>query len=190
MQSELPKSMVRRAGGRLEVVKPSEEAVEVLRAISRAGFAYASSKAMCEAVGWKLVDDEPDLGYVRYTMRLGGVGPDQRRLLSVQIAEAGNPPWAFVPLFYFEEYDEGREPFDRAFRSLSGHLAGFLGAASQVGSYTYRHRAGWSYSFAGWALADATLLLVQDELDIQFGMDVTLWVQPAGTAIDAPVRYE
>jgi hypothetical protein len=54
----------------------------------------------------------------------------------------------------------------------------------------YAHRAAWRYSFAGWGLTDATLVLVQDELDIQFGMDVTLWVQPAGTSIQAPVRYE
>jgi hypothetical protein len=44
--------------------------------------------------------------------------------------------------------------------------------------------------FAGWVLADSTITLVQDELDIQFGMDVTLWIQPAGTKIEVPVRYE
>jgi len=44
--------------------------------------------------------------------------------------------------------------------------------------------------FTGWALADATLVLVQDEFDIQFGMDVTLWVQPVGSAVQGPVRYE
>jgi hypothetical protein len=173
----------------LEVVAPSKEAIAVLRALSGVGFAYASCKALCENAGWGLVDDEPDLGYVRYAMRLGD-DTDQRSLLSVRIVEAGKPPWAFVPLFYFEEYDECREPFDRAFRSLSGHLAGFLGTASRAGSYSYPHRAGWSYSFIGWELVDATLMLVQDELDIQFGMDVTLWVQPAGTAIRAPVQYE
>src|SRR5207302_10447031 len=150
-------------------------------------FADAPTKALCGAAGWGLVDEEPDLGYIRYAMRLSA-GSDERRLLSVRIAEAGNRPWAFVPLFYFEGYGEGREPFDRAFRTLSGHLAGFLGAASRSGAYGYPHRAAWSYSFAGWALADATLVLVQDEFDIQFGMDVTLWVQPAGTAIEAPVR--
>jgi len=73
---------------------------------------------------------------------------------------------------------------------LAEQLAGFLGAAARSGVYSYPHRAGWPYSFAGWALADATLVLVQDEFDIQFGMDVTLWVLPAGTAIEAPVRYE
>ncbi|MBN9523819.1 hypothetical protein J0H58_35795 [bacterium] len=173
----------------MEVVAPSDEAIAILRAISRAGFAYAPTKAVCQTAEWGLVDDEPDLGYVRFAMH-AGAGPDQSRLLSVRVAETGHPPWAFVPLYYFEEYRQGRGPFDGAFRSLSVHLAGHLGEASRVGSYGYPHRAGWSYSFAGWALADATLVLVQDELDIQFGMDVTLWVQPTGTVIEAPVKYE
>ena len=173
----------------MEAVAPSEAAVAVLRAISRAGFAYAPTKALCGAAGWRLVDDEPDLGYVRYDMPLAA-GSDERRPVSVLIAESNKPPFAFVPLFYFEEYDEGREPFDRAFRSLADQLTAFLGAAARSGEYSYPHRAGWPYSFAGWELADATLVLVQDEFDIQFGMDVTLWVQPAGSAVVLPVRYE
>jgi hypothetical protein len=176
-------------GGRMEVEAPSEAAVAVLRAISHAGFAYAPTKALCEAAGWRLVDDEPDLGYLRYDMPLAA-GSDEQRPLSVLIAESNKPPLAFAPLFYFEEYDEGREPLDHAFRFLADQLAGFLGAAGRSGVYSYPHRAGWLYSFAGWELDDATLVLVQDEFDIQFGMDVTLWVQPAGSAIQAPVRYE
>jgi hypothetical protein len=171
----------------VEAVAPSEAAVAVLRAISHTGFAYAPTKALCGDAGWRLVDDEPDLGYVRYDMLLAA-DSDEQRPLSVLIAESNSPPWAIVPLFYFEEYDEGREPFDRAFRTLAEQLAGFLGVA-RSGEYSYPHRGGWSYSFAGWSLADATLVLVQDEFDIQFGMDVTLWVQPAGTSIRAPVRY-
>jgi hypothetical protein len=173
----------------VEAVAPSEATVAVLRSISRAGFAYAPTKALCDSAGWRLVDDEPDLGYVRYDVLLAA-DSDERRPLSVLIAESNTPPWAFVPLFYFEGYDEGREPFDRAFRALAEQLAGFLGAAARPGEYSYPHRAGWSYSFAGWSLAEATLVLVQDEFEIQFGMDVTLWVQPAGTLIQAPVRYE
>ena len=177
------------AGEQMEAVAPSEPAVAVLRAVSRAGFAYAPTKALCDAAGWRLVDDEPELGYVRYDMLLVA-GSDELRPLSVLTAESGNTPWAFVPLFYFEEYDEGREPFDRAFHMLAEQLARFLGGMVRSGDYSYRHRAEWSYLFAGWELADATLVLVQDEFDIQFGMDVTLWVQPAATAIQAPLRYK
>jgi hypothetical protein len=173
----------------MQAVAPSEAAVAVLRAIARAGFAYAPIKVLCETAGWRLVDDEPEMGYVRYDMLLAARS-GERRSLSVLIAENNKLPFAFVPLFYFEEYDEHREPFDIAFRTIAEQLAGFLGAVARSGEYSYPHRAGWSYSFAGWGLADATLVLVQDEFDIQFGMDVTLWVQPVGTPTQVPVRYE
>jgi hypothetical protein len=173
----------------MEAVAPSENAVAVLRAISRAGFEYAATKALCEDADWRLVDDEPDLGYVRYNITLAASSPT-RRPLSVLIAERNQSPWAFVPLFYFEEYDQSRASFDQAFQTLEEQLTGFLGAATRSGEYSYPHRVGWPYSFAGWSLVDATLLLVQDEYDIQFGMDITLWVQARGTAIQAPVKYE
>jgi hypothetical protein len=176
-------------GDRVEAAAPSELTLGVLRAISRAGFAYAATKALCDSAGWRLVDDEPELGYVRYDILLAD-GSRERRPLSVRIAESDSPPWAFVPLFYFEEEDEHREPFDMAFRTIGGQLERFLGSAVRSGEYSYPHRAEWPYLFAGWGLPDATLVLVQDEFDIQFGMDVTLWVQPAGTPIEAPVRCE
>jgi hypothetical protein len=169
----------------VQVVVPGKPVFDVLRSISRAGFAYACTKMVCEAAGWQLVDDEPELGYLTYSMDFA-TGLEERRLLSVLIAESNKPPYAFVPLYCFEEYDESREPFDLAYHGIAEQLAGFFGAATRSGEYSYPHRADWSYSFAGWSLADATLVLVQDEFDIQFGMDVTLWVEPAGTPIGAP----
>ena len=172
----------------MEAIAPSELVVEILRAISRAAFAYAPTKTLCLAAGWNLVDDEPDLGFVTFNMT---VGPDPNLVrLSVLIAESGHQPFAFVPLFFFEDYDQTREPFDRAFRLLSEQLTRLLGEASESAVYSYPHRARWPYSFAGWSLTDATLILVQDEYDIQFGMDVTLWTQPAGTEVKAPVKVE
>ena len=171
----------------MDAVVPSEATVAVLRAISRAGFVYDSTKALCDAAGWELVDDEPDLGYVRYDV-LDADGLKPRCVLSVQIAGDGSRPWAFVPLFHFKNYDATREAFDQAFRTVSEKLIGLLGAASRSGVYSYPHRSGWAYSFVGWSLLDATLVLVQDEFDIQFGMDVTLWIQPTGAEVAVPVR--
>jgi hypothetical protein len=173
----------------MQTVAPSEAEVRVLRAISRAAFAYAPTKSLCKSAGWQLVDDEPDLGYVRYDMPTGTASGEPRPV-SVMIAESSKPPFAIVPLFYLEEFDEGRESFDQAFDSLADQLARFLGAAAEVGEYRYPHRPDWSYSFTGWELPDATLVLVQDEFDIQFGMDVTLWVRPARSTVELPMRYE
>jgi hypothetical protein len=171
----------------MEAIAPSEAAVAVLREIARAGFDYAQTKTMCEAAGWELEDDEPDLGYVSYFMRLTPSSEEQRRL-SVQIANPyGVTPSAFVPLFFFDDFDQSRAPFDTAFRSLADQFVAIQGEASRVGEYSYPGRAKWAYSFAGWQLPEATLLLVQDYFDGQFGMDVTLWVMPAGSPVEVPV---
>lgn len=49
-------------GSRMEAVALSPDAAAVLRAISRAGFSYQHTKELGQAAGWKLVDDELDLG--------------------------------------------------------------------------------------------------------------------------------
>jgi hypothetical protein len=171
----------------VDAIAPSDEAVAILRAISRSGFAYSRTKELAGAAGWRLIDDELDLGYVRFAIRLDH-GRNDRRLLSVQVRESGRPPWAFVPLAYFEEYETERKPFDQAYRSLSERMAGIVGSPSSAGEYSYPHREGWPYSYCWWSLSDATFVLVQDEFDIQFGMDVSLWVLPEGAAVELPIR--
>lgn len=173
----------------MEAAAPSSETLSGLRSVARTGFGYAGTKGLAETAGWKLVDDEPSLGYLRYDVR---VGPelDVRRSLVVSVGENGGRPFAFVPLFYFEEYASERAPLDQAYTAILNNLGGVLGPVSQAGSYHYPHRSGWPYRYAGWVLPDATLLLVQDEFDIQFGMDVTLWVLPAGAPVAVPVRLE
>jgi hypothetical protein len=117
-------------------------------------------------------------------------GQDFPCRLGVEVAESGRPPRAFVPLFCFEEYDVDRGPFDLAYRSLREQLAGVLGPPSSFGEYTYPHREDWRYSYSCWSLTDATFVLAQDEFDIQFGMDVTLWVLPANAPVAVPVSGE
>ena len=173
----------------MKVVAPSHEAIAVLRAISQAGFGYQRAKDLCRAARWELVDDELDLGYVGFEMG-AAPGQDFPRRLAVEVMESGRPPGAFVPLFYFEDYDVEREPFDRAFQSLSEQLVVVLGPPSSSGDYTYLHRTGWRYFYTWWSLPDAALVLVQDEFDIQFGMDVTLWVLPADAPITVPVTLK
>ena len=100
--------------------------IGVLQAISRAEFRYQPTKEIAEVASWRIVDDEPELGYVAFEMPLG----PQRNVrcrLAIEIQESGRSVRAFVPLFHFEEYDSQREPFDQAFRSLFEHLAEFFG---------------------------------------------------------------
>ena len=170
----------------MQAVAPSHTTLSILRAIARCGFSYAPTKALAEAAGWRRVDDDPDQGYVRYDM-LMEAETQEWRPLSVMVAEGERPPWAFVTLSYFDEDEARREPFDAMFQIPAESLANTLGEASRSGIYTYPHRPDWEYSYAGWTLADFTLILVQDEFDIQFGMDVSLWILPAGHAVVIPV---
>ena len=172
----------------MEAIGPSRDAIAVLRAIARAGFTDNRTKELAEAAGWKLVNGELSLGYLRFDLILVP-GKDDRRPLTIFVQESGRS-WAFVPLFYFDEDEEDREPFDRAYRSLVEQLTGIIDAPFKTGQYSYPHRSGWPYSYSCWSLPDATVVLVQDEFDIQFGMDVSLWILPPGVAVELPMRGE
>ncbi len=170
----------------MDAVVLSSHDIGILRAISRAEFRYQATKKIAEAASWRIVDDEVDLGYAAFEMRLGPQGSVRRRL-AIEVKESGRPVLAFVPLFYFDEYESQREPFDRAFHSSFEHMTEFLGAPLQTGEYTYGHRPNWPHSFAWWSLSNVTVVLVQDEFDIQFGMDLTLWILPPDAAVKLPV---
>ena len=139
-----------------------------------------------ELLRFACVDDELDLGYVAFEI---GMAWDQDFpcRLAVQVSESGRPPRAFAALYCFEDYDVQRDPFDQTYRLLSEQLAGILGPRSSFGEYTYPHQKSWPYSYSWWSCPDATFVLVQDEFDIQFGMDVSLWVLPANVAVAFPM---
>lgn len=170
----------------MEVVAPTGDAVAVLRAIGRAGFGYQQTKKVALAAGWKLVDDEFDLGYVAVEMLLPG--QDMHRRLVVLVSESNPQPRAFVPLFYYEDYDIQREPLDEAYRLLREQLSRVIDRPTASGQFNYSHREDWGYFYCYWSLSDITFVLTQDEFDIQFGMDVTLWMLPAGIAVQVPVK--
>jgi hypothetical protein len=172
---------------------PSRSQFEVLRGIAGAGFDYSATKRLCSSAGWQLVEDEPDLGFVQYYLWLGQ-GLDERRLLSVGTPQLDGAPHIYLPLFYFPEEEGGdpaeydRAPFDEAYRRLSDSVGVILGEARRGGTYEYAHRAGWPYNFRDWLVPEAQIILLQDEHDIQFGMDVSLWLFSAEPDVGVPLR--
>ena len=167
----------------MEFAIPSQAEIEVMRSIARAGFDYQDSKRLCSAAGWRLVEDEPELGFLQYQPVFSGKG----RLFSVCFRGSPQCPFAFTALCNFEDYSADRTPFDQAFARVADHLKSLLKEPSQIGSYYYSHRPKWSYAFSWWSLDDASLALVQDEYDIQFGMDVSVWILPAGLDVRIPI---
>ena len=59
---------------------------------------------------------------------------------------------------------------------LADGVAAIHGEARRDGKYEYPHRSGWPYRFRTWRLPEAQVILLPDEHDIQFGMDVSLWL--------------
>jgi hypothetical protein len=165
----------------MKPIVPSRDQFDVLRAIADAGFDYSATKRLCSGAGWEVVEDEPDLGFVQYFLWIGP-GPDNRRLLNVGTPELDGPPHIYLPLYYFPEEEGGdpaehdRKPFDEAYRRMAESTGVLLGQAERDGTFEYSHRSGWPYSFRAWRVPEAQIFLLQDEHDIQFGMDVSLWL--------------
>jgi hypothetical protein len=175
-------------------IVPSRSQCDVLRGIAGAGFGYSATKQLCAGAGWELVEDEPDVGFVQYHLWVGSA-LDNQRLLSVGTREIGGTPHLYLPLFYFPE-DEGGAPeesertsFDEAYRHLADGLSVMLGEASHSQTYEYRHRPGWAYRFRIWRVPEAQIILLQDEHDIQFGMDISMWLFAPEVDTSVPLPY-
>ncbi len=170
---------------------PSRDQFEVLRGIAGAGFVYSATKRLCSGAGWKLVMDEPEVGFVQFYLCVAP-GPENQRLLSVGTQELDGPPHLHLPLYYFPDDDgdadvQDRTPFDEAYQRLADCTCLMLGVAQREGSYEYPHRSGWPYKFCVWRVPEAQVVLVQDEHDIQFGMDVSLWLFAAEPEVSIPL---
>src|SRR5438445_609696 len=102
----------------MEELTLSGDAIAVLRSIALAGFEYNRSKQLACTAGWKVVDDELDLGYVRFDMRLApGNGTGGFLIVQMSNSEAERP-FALLRLFSFDDREIDRAPFDRAYRSF------------------------------------------------------------------------
>jgi hypothetical protein len=178
----------------VKAILPSRDQFEVLREIAGAGFDYSATKRLCSSAGWQMVEDQPDLGLVQYFLWVGP-GLDNRRLLSVGTPELDGPPHIYLPLFYFPE-EEGRDPgehdrapFDEAYRRLADSLGLILEEPKREGVYEYPHRPGWPYGIRAWQVQEGQVILLQDEHDIQFGMDISLWLFAAEPEVRIPLPF-
>lgn len=126
--------------------------------------------------GWKLDEYRPEDGVARFELTDGLTAV-------VDSGKLGGKAILHLPLYYWPEDEDsqhnnqdGRKDFDEAFAAARQATVGCLGEPVAEGSYEYRHRPGWSYSYAVWTGERAFFVLMQDEIDIQFGMDVSIWL--------------
>jgi hypothetical protein len=87
-----------------------------------------------------------------------------------------------LSFFLFPDAKEHLAAFNSAFHSTAAVIMQHLGAPVASGERQLSFRA-WPYAYQRWSLAEGEFTLIQDEFDIQDGMDVTLWIQPVGTPI-------
>jgi hypothetical protein len=162
----------------------SAEEFDIVRSIARAGDDYTAIKELIAATRWKVDEDDTELGFLRIFI------PDERdefyRLI-IGYRDPERPPYSLLTFGLFPDSEEHLEAFNSAFHSVAEAIAQWLGAPTVSGERKPPYRT-WSYAHYTWSLPEGEFTLVQDEFDIQDGMDVTLWIQPVGTPLDETLQ--
>jgi hypothetical protein len=133
---------------------------------------------------WEIAADDTDLGFFRVFI------PDETdkyyRLI-IGYNDPDRPPYSLLSFYVIPHSEENLAAFNSAFHSVAEAIAQWLGAPTVSGERKPSYRT-WSYAHYRWSLPEGEFTLVQDEFDIQDGMDVTLWIQPVGTPLDETLQ--
>lgn len=177
--------------------------VEVLRHASRqlfwlteSDFRFEEVVERCRGWGWSTSEVDPVLGVARFLLN------DTREAVFISREAVGSNGRAslWLPLCYWPDDEDahasngqqgretclGREDFDARFETACEELTVALGPPSARGKFEYEHRPGWPYSYAVWRGERGFVVLQQDELDIQFGFDMSIWVLSGGKGEKLP----
>lgn len=149
--------------------------------------------ASCRGWGWTLIEHDPALGVARFSRDDG----PEAMLESGEGGGLNGKAYLWLPLCYWpDEEDEpaagaptgrgddvgcgdGRQEFDAWFAAAQDEVERRIGGPARSGKYEYRHRVGWPYSYAVWRGQSGCFILQQDEIDIQFGFDISIWIVAA-----------
>ena len=163
----------------------SAEEFDIVRSIARAGDDYATIKQLLATTDWEIGADDTDLGFLRIFI------PDETdkcyRLI-IGYRDPEHPPYSLLTFGLFPDSEEHLERFNSTFHSAAEAIAQWLGAPTVSGERELSYRT-WSYAHYRWSLPEGEFTLVQDEFDIQDGMDVTLWIQPVGTPLGETLQW-
>jgi hypothetical protein len=162
----------------------SAEDFDTLRSIARAGEDYATIKQLLAATQWEVEEDNADLGFLRVFITYDS---DKHYRLIIGYRDSDRPPYSLLTLSVFPDSEEHIAAFNAAFHSTAETLARYVDAPSASGERQLSSRT-WSYAYCRWSLPEGEFTLVQDEFDIQEGLDVTLWIQPVGTPINETLQ--
>lgn len=152
-----------------------------LYSLTETAFDFEEVRERCCHLGWKLSEEDLEFGVARFQLE------DGREAVFDSGKMGGLNGRAFLWLPHWPDYaDEstdnggesarGRQYFDSLFEAAFDTLQRHLGQPMGRGQYEYRHRSQWPYFYALWRGERGFLVLQQDELDIQFGFDVSIWI--------------
>jgi hypothetical protein len=158
----------------------SAKDIETIRSIVRAGSDYDAIKRLLAETQWEFEADEVDLGFSRVFIP---DAVDQCYRLIIGYRDPDRPPYCLLTFSLFPDSEERLSAFNAAFHSAAQTLTRYFGVPTASGHRQLSFRT-WPYSYQRWSLPEGEFTLVQDEFDIQDGMDVTLWMQPVGTPIE------
>jgi hypothetical protein len=159
----------------------SAKDIDVLRAIARASGHYDEIKRQLASVEWRILEDNVALGYLCALVPDSSDNEGYRLMIGCQDPE--HPPYCLLSFFLFADSEERIAAFNSAFHSVADTIEQTLGAPTSTGEHRLSFRP-WSYAYNRWSLPEGEFTLVQDEFDIQDGLDITLWIQPVGTPIN------
>src|SRR5215469_3802465 len=153
--------------------------IDILRSIARAGHEYGIIKRLIVEAQWEIEEDEVELGYLRIFIPDAA---DKFYRLIVGYRDPDHSPYSLLTFFLFPDAEERLPAFNSAFHSAAAAITQLLGAPVASGERQLSFRT-WPYAYQRWSLPEGEFTLIQDEFDIQEGLDVTLWIQPVGTPI-------
>jgi hypothetical protein len=154
--------------------------LDTLRSIARVGDDYARIKRLLAKTDWKISEDETELGFLRIDVPADVEGEYYTLIICYRDPE--RPPFSLLTFACFGDSEEQIAAFNELFLSVAEAITRHFGETTFSGDHRLSFRT-WSYSYHRWSLPEAEYTLVQDEFDIQSGLDVTLWIQPLGTTI-------
>jgi hypothetical protein len=157
--------------------------IETIRSIAKAGDDYGTIKRLLVENQWEIDQDEVDLGFLRISIP----DADECYRLIIGYRDPDFPPYSLLTFSIFPDSEEHLAAFNSTFRSAADAITRHLGGPSASGDHRLSFRT-WSYAYRRWSLPEGEFTLVQEEFDIQEGMDVTLWIQPVGTPIEKTLR--
>jgi hypothetical protein len=164
----------------------SEKDTDILRAIAKAGNNYDLIQRLLSETEWEIQENEADIGHLRILIHdtSGECYP-----LIISRANPDGSPFSLLTFSVFPDSEADLAAFNMEFHFRAATLARYFGIPSASGSHQLPFRS-WPYAYKRWTLPEGEFTLVQDEFDIQFGMDVSLWIQPVGTSIEQTLHHD